>query len=77
MSEPTYNQIETLFRWFEWRMSAPKARAAMQYLKAKASRYEVSNEIKRVGDLWHNHSLTEELCFESPLWDGFDYKESK
>ena len=74
MSEPTYNQIETLYRWFEWRMPTPKARAAMQFLKANATRAEVSSEIKRVGDLWHSRKLDEELCFSSPIWEKFKYK---
>lgn len=68
---PTYNQIETLFRWFEWHMDRVTASAACQYLRENATRKEVSGEIKRIGELYHAHALNEAECLNTKLWDKF------
>lgn len=74
---PTNNQIETLYRWVEWYMSTPKAVAAMKYLKANATRGEVSREVARIYRLKHSHKLDEEQCFASPLWKDFKFEPSE
>ena len=73
--EPTYNQINLLYRWISWKMPTPEAQAAVQWLRNNATRDEVSKEIKRVGDLYHHHKLIREECFNSQIWDR--YKELK
>lgn len=69
--KPTDNQIELLFRWFNWHMSRPKACHALDWLQENATRGDVSKEISRVHDLYHRHALTVENCFDSPIWDGY------
>lgn len=45
--KPTYNQIQTLFRWAEWSMPRDKA---VEYSKVAETftRGEISNEISRL-----------------------------
>ncbi len=75
--KPTESQIGTLFKWFHWNMTNDKATKAMDWLEKNANRKEVSAEISRVWALYHSRRLTEEECFNSPIWKGFDYKEGK
>ena len=43
--EPTYAQIETVYRWIEWHMPTQLASDAVHWLKEHATRKEVSDEI--------------------------------
>ena len=69
--EPTYAQIETVFRWIEWHMPTPDARDAVKWLKEHATRKEVSNEIKRLHDLQYDHKLSRAECFNSTVWEDY------
>ena len=69
--EPTYSQIQTIYRWIEWHMPTQEARDAVNWLKEHATRREVAYEIKRLGDLYHSHKLDQEECFNSPIWDEY------
>lgn len=69
--EPTYAQIETIYRWIEWHMPTQEARDAVNWLKEHATRHDVSCEIKRLGDLYHHHKLDKSECFNSDIWDGY------
>lgn len=74
---PTDAQLGLLYKWFSWEMSTPKAQDAIKWLGKHSTKREVSNEIKRVGDLWHGHELNEELCFDSPVWNDYLLKGAK
>lgn len=69
--EPTYAQIETIYRWIGWHMSNQEASDAVHWLKEHATRRELSSEIKRLHDLYHSHKLNKEECFNSEVWDGY------
>lgn len=71
-NEPTYSQIQTLYRWIGWHMSNDEARHAVQWLKSHATRREVSAEVKRIGDLYHSHSLDKAECFNSKIWERYE-----
>ena len=73
--EPTYAQIETVHRWIKWHMSNKEASCATHWLKEHATRKEVSDEIKRLHDLYYDHKLTKEECLNSDVWDGYEYDE--
>ena len=73
--KPTEAQLGTLFRWFRWKMTSDKASKAMKWLENNATRKEVSDEMKRVHDLYHSNKLDEDKCFETPIWQGFHYVE--
>lgn len=70
--EPTYAQIQTLYRWIERHMSNDEASKATHWLKEHATRKEVSDEIKRVHDLYYGHKLNKEECFNSNVWSDYD-----
>lgn len=70
--EPTYNQIETLFRWMKWHMTNSEAVKASHWLKEHATRKEVSDEIKRVHDLYYEHKLDKDNCFDSSVWEDYN-----
>ena len=69
--EPTYAQIQTVYRWIEWHMSTQEARNAIKWLKEHATRKEVSDEIKRLHDLYYSHKLDKAGCTSSSVWDGY------
>ena len=66
--EPTDNQLNTLYGWIRWQMPTAEAQHAIKWLGNNATRREVSNEIKRIGELYHNHRLNRELCFKGSVW---------
>lgn len=72
---PSSAQLDLLYKWFSWQMPTPKARDAIKWLGDHADKRSVSDEIKRVGDLYRHLRLNEELCFSSPIWDGYSYTE--
>ena len=72
--KPTDAQLDLLYKWFSWQMPTPKARGAIKWLSEHGDKHSVSDEIKRVGDLYHHRQLNEELCFDSPIWNGFEIK---
>ena len=69
--EPTYAQIETVYRWIQWHMPNQKASDATKWLKEHATRKEVADEIKRLHDLYHSHKLSKDNCFDSEVWGGY------
>lgn len=70
-NKPTEAQIGLLYRWFKWKMPIAKANHALNWLENHATRREVSQEIDRVGKLFHEINLDEQKCFDSPIWDGY------
>lgn len=70
--EPTYAQIQTLFRWIEWHMPNDEAVKATHWLKDHATRKEVSDEMSRIRKLYNEHSLTKDECFNSSVWEDYD-----
>lgn len=49
-----------------------EASKAVHWLKEHATRKEVSDEIKRVHDLYYSHSLNKDECFNSSIWEDYD-----
>lgn len=70
--EPTYGQIQTIYRWLEWHMPTGEARDAVHWLKEHATRKEVSVEIKRLYALHYSRRLDKEECFNSEIWSGYE-----
>lgn len=73
--KPTDSQINTLYSWYRWRLPIDLARDAVKWLQNNATKQDVSKEIARVHDLYHDFGLNEESCFESPIWKGYKIKE--
>ena len=72
--EPTYGQINTVYRWLSWGMPNQLASAASKWMGEHATRQEVSNEMKRLKILFDKHELNETTAFESEVWEGFEAK---
>lgn len=71
--EPTEMQLGTIFSWFCWEMSREKAKAAVEYLQHIATRRDVSYEMKRLKNLKDSKKLNSLNCFNSDIWNGFEY----
>lgn len=74
--KPTDRQISLLYHWFDWKMSLPKAHHCLSWLEKNATRKQVSKEIERVGELYRAHKLDRENCFDSEIWNGYEYDEN-
>lgn len=70
--KPTYAQINRIYLWFKWIMPTPKAISASKWLENNATRRQVSVEMDRIKGLKDARNLTEETCFASPIWEGYD-----
>lgn len=71
--EPTKGQLDAIYNLIQWHTSVNTAASALQWLTDTATRQEVSYELKRLRELSINHKLTEAECFNSKIWEGFDY----
>lgn len=72
--EPTEAQLGTIFSWLRWEMDTKKAAAAIQYLKNTATRRDVSYEMRRLKNLKEKRLLDGNNCFQSEIWERFDYE---
>ena len=73
--EPTEAQLRVIYNWFRWEMSNEKAAAAIKFLENTATRREVSYEMRRIKNLKDKRLLDGAKCFESEIWERFDYDE--
>lgn len=75
--KPTDAQLDLLYKWFSWQMPTPKARDAIKWLSEHGDKRAVSDEIKRVGELYQHRQLNQELCFDSDIWADYMAKEAR
>lgn len=73
----TYNQIEAVWRWLEWRLPTGMAKAAVRYLESHTTRRTISDEMGRIRDLYRRHITDPEEYFAGDIWKGFNWKEFK
>jgi hypothetical protein len=71
--EPTEGQLRAIHNMLRWKVPHWTLEPAIEWLETTATRKEVSVELKRLRELYMNHSLTEEECFNSEIWEGFVY----
>lgn len=69
--EPSYAQINCIYRWFSWRMTNEEAMDASHWLQKHATRKEVSEEMSRLKKLYDSHNLDRTTAFESDIWEGY------
>lgn len=72
--EPTDAQLNAIFMTIRWVVPTPKAQEAVKWLAEKATRREVSDELKRLKTLNQTRNLSALNCFEGEIWEGFDYE---
>ena len=68
LDNPTEAQLNALFFWLRRQMSSVEASAAISWLRDNATRRQVSDEMKRVRELFVNHTLDRDKCFEGDIW---------
>ena len=71
--EPTETQIGALFNFIQWKLPRDEAVHAVKWLQENSTRRDVSYELKRVRELFTQRKLTKESCFESDIWEGYEY----
>ncbi len=69
--EPTEPQLEAIYRLIRWNMPNAEAIRACNWLKDNTTRRDVSYEMKRLRELYINHKLTRNRCFEGEIWEGY------
>lgn len=72
--EPTDAQMSAIFMLIRWSIPTETAQDAVKWLAEHATRRDVSNEMKRLRELNIRHNLNASNCFESEIWEGFDYE---
>lgn len=70
--EPTPRQIGAIGRLVQWVVPTNQVLVnALDYLELTATRREVSEELKRLRELYIDKKLTKDNMFDSPIWEGF------
>lgn len=69
--DPTDMQLERLSYWLGRVLEWQKREPALLYLKAHATRKEVSDEMTRVKKLYDEYKLDEDTCFDSSIWTEY------
>lgn len=70
--EPTNAQLSALYNMIKWKANGDSATRAIQWLAERATRREVSDELKRIKDLYQEHALNASNCFVGEIWEGFE-----
>lgn len=73
--KPTDNQVFAVQRLVQWVVSMETEKRMADWLRATATRKQVSAELERLHDMYCDHKLTRSNVFDSPIWDGFKRKE--
>ena len=76
-NKPTSNQLDLLYKWYQWRLPVDLARDAVKWLGEHSTKKAVSAEIARVHDLYYGFKLTKETCFDSPIWNNYKIKKEE
>ena len=65
---PTKAQINALWHWFYWKMPTEEAKDSLAWLEKNATRKQVSDEMKRVRELYQSNRLNRDECFKGAVW---------
>ena len=72
--EPTDAQLNAIFTTIRWTVATPVAQEAVKWLTERATRREVSAELKRLKELNQTRNLSALNCFEGEIWEGFEHE---
>lgn len=70
--KPTDRQLSAVQRLVRWVASIETETKMTDWLKATATRKQVSEELGRLRKLYIDRKLDKTSMFESPIWDGFE-----
>lgn len=71
--EPSDAQINALLNLIRWEIHRDEMKDIEEYLKANATRREVSDELGRLRDLKMNRKLNRDNAFESEIWQNYEH----
>lgn len=69
--KPTDAQLNAFWNLTMGTLSTPEAKDAMAWLEKNANRRQVSDELGRIRDLYIDHNLTREECFNGDVWKEY------
>lgn len=72
--EPTDAQLNAIFMIIRWTVPTTTAQKAILWLAERATRREVSEELKRIKELNVKRNLSTLNCFDGDIWEGFEYE---
>jgi len=72
---PSEGQMGAWWRLTKWALPDNVQTAALEWLEKKLDRKAMSDELSRVRSLYIGHKLDKNSCFDSLVWDGFEYKD--
>lgn len=70
--EPSEKQINALLNLIRWEIHRDEIKGIGEYLKANATRREVSEELGRLRDLKMSRKLNRDNAFESEIWKNYN-----
>lgn len=70
---PTNAQLSAIYHMIKWKVPKDTATGAIQWLAEKATRRDVSYEMKRIRELYLKHALDASNCFVGDIWEGFEH----
>ena len=73
--KPTDGQIGAWANLTQWALPLDVQGLAIKWLREKADRRQMSDEMGRVRELYIDRKLDKINCFDNGLWDGFGPKE--
>ena len=71
--EPSDAQINALLNLIRWEIHRDEMKGIEEYLKANATRREVSEELGRLRDLKMNRKLNRDNAFGSKIWQNYEH----
>jgi hypothetical protein len=71
---PTPAQIGAWANLVKWDLPDVLINEACKFIEKNMTRKEISEELGRTRDLYMKRKITEDSCFNSPVWDKFKAK---
>lgn len=66
--KPTPAQLGALANMIQWKLTVTECDKAIVYLRENSTRKELSDELKRVRDLYIERKLSRDNVFASPIY---------
>lgn len=66
--KPTPAQLEALANMIQWKLTVAECDKTIVYLRENSTRKELSDELKRVRDLYIERKLSRDNVFASPIY---------
>lgn len=71
--EPSDAQINALLNMIRWEISNEEIPRINAYLKERATRREVSDELRRLRELKMSRKMNPDTAFASDIWSDYEH----